>query len=306
VKTFDGTVAAQKALSCVYRTGQRFGAGYLIDVLRGKDDERIKKFQHDRVSTFGIGKDFSESEWRSMFRQLVAGGYVNVDQESQGGFRLNERSWPVLKGETPVFFKKDPAPVIRKKKSAVLTSPRSTTLGTCDDEVLREGPARDLYMKLKAFRTRTAAAKKMPPYVIFNDSTLIELARTRPQTPEAVLDISGIGRKKFESYGQAILDIIHGLEKPDASTKPQGPTPAEAPAPEAKKKKRAEAWAHHWVPEKVSTQVFVQAKIRELGSLEAVQRYYAEDSLISAYARRIAPSVLTGLPDSAGGPAPGA
>ncbi|GAB6095774.1 DNA helicase RecQ [Desulfatiferula olefinivorans] len=302
VETFDGTVAAQKALSCIYRTGQRFGAGYLIDVLRGKDDDRIRKFRHDQVSTFGIGTEFSEAEWRSMFRQLVAGGYVSVDQESQGGFKLNERSWPVLKGEAPIFFKKDPAPVVRKKKSGALTSPRTTTIGTGDDEVLREGPARDLYMKLKAFRTRTAAAKKVPPYVIFNDNTLIELARTRPRTPEAVLDISGIGRKKFESYGQAVLDIIHREGAPESRPGPPEPPRPASPEPEAKKKKRADTWTHHWEPEKESTRHFVQAKIRELGSVEAVLLYYAEDSLISAYARRIAPSVLKQPKNTAGGP----
>lgn len=295
VETFEGTVAAQKALSCVFRTGQRFGAGYLIDVLLGKDDDRIKKFRHDQVSTFGIGTEFSESEWRSMFRQLVAGGYVSVDHENQGGFRLNDRSWPVLKGESSISFKKDPTPVIKKRKSGVLTSPRDKALGFGDDEVLRDGPTRDLYMKLKAYRSKTASAKKVPPYVIFHDNTLMELARSKPLTPSAMLEISGIGQKKFESYGKAILTIIRKIEghgDPDSASMDTKDSNRGEPDPETKKKKRADVWESNWSPSSETTQAFVRTKIMELGSLDAVNRFYSEPSLISSYARRIAPSIL--------------
>ncbi|MBU1171979.1 MAG: DNA helicase RecQ [Proteobacteria bacterium] len=299
VETFDGTIAAQKALSCIYRTGQRFGAGYLIDVLLGKDDERIKKFRHNLIKTFGMGNEHSEAEWRSIFRQLVAGGYVTVDQESQGGFKLNERSWPILKNETQIFFKKDPKPLKKTKRKSPIRRPKETWPSTYDPSQLQSGSSLGLLQALKEFRSKTASKKKVPPYVIFHESTLVELAEKRPQTPSALMGISGIGQQKITSYGDAIMDIIR------AHSDAPGPVPGPPPKtrnpdkktadPEKKKKKRADTWEKNWSPSNKATQTFVQTKIKELGTIEAVNHHYSEPSLIASYARRIAPAVLQGL-----------
>jgi ATP-dependent DNA helicase RecQ len=296
VETFDGTVAAQKALSCIYRTGQRFGAGYLIDILLGKENERILSFHHDQVSTFGIGQEYNAAEWRSIYRQLVAGGYVAVDPQSQGGFRLNESSMPVLKGEKHIRFKKDRTIKTNKGKSGVLKGAVTSML---DDEVLQEPGGRDLFLKLKEFRSKRASQRKVPPYVIFNDNTLLELASLKPQTDSALLGITGIGQKKMESYGKAILRIIRDHEKQDAGVAKPTPTSprhekSETKDPEQKKKKRASDWQTQWEPKSRETREFVRRKIKELGSAEAVDRHYAHPSLISSYARRIADAVLSG------------
>lgn len=299
VETFDGTVSAQKALSCIYRTGQRFGAGYLIDVLLGKDNERIRNFRHDQVSTFGIGKEHSEPEWRTIFRQLVAGGYVNVDQDNHGGFRLSEQSRPILKGEKTIFFKKDTTPARKKPKRSGTLSSKTPTTGLSDESLLTDDLSRGLYNDLRAYRTKTAKTKNVPPYVIFHDSTLVELAVTRPETKSKLMGITGIGQSKLESYGKEILAIVakHLMREPEIKTppvisEPFQPDPAPSKDPEKKKKSRAKNWEEGWTPGNEHTRVFVINKIKELGSVEAVNHYYSESSLISSYARRIAEEIL--------------
>ena len=322
VETFDGTVSAQKALSCVYRTGQMFGARHLIHVLLGKDDERIKKFGHDRVSTFGIGKEHSEQEWQAIFRQIVAFGYVSVDPD-KGGFRLNAQSMPILKGETAVLFTRAKKTSTVKRRAKLASAMKEKDIRRSDIDLLRDPQERELFMKLKEYRYTVSQKKKLPPYMVFNDSTLVELAKEKPGTKKAMLTISGISPKKFDTYGEEILRIIRRATHPlggEASDKQAGKTPVkkerkrepvpsgEPPKrkkrsarsvqpgedPESRKKERAGKWEKDWVPPNPSTAAFVRNKIRELGSVQAVNEFYSEKSLVAAYARRIAADVLSG------------
>ncbi|MCP4352038.1 MAG: DNA helicase RecQ [Desulfobacterales bacterium] len=199
VETWDGTVAAQKALSCVYRTGQRFGAMYLCDVLLGKTtDERILRLRHDRISTFGIGTELTKKEWESVFRQLVAAGFLCVDMESKGGFHLSAQSRPVLRGEQKVLFRKDPAPIKKERK---LRPAR-------EENEFNDPASMMLWDGLRNLRLKIATQKNVPPYVIFHDSTLRELVQYLPQSPEEMGKLYGIGRKKLDLYGEKFLELI--------------------------------------------------------------------------------------------------
>ncbi len=196
VESFDGMVAAQKALSCVYRTGQVFGVGHLIDVLRGSDNERIRKLGHDRLPTFGIGSEFDKDEWRSVFRQLVAAGLLRVDVEGHGGLALTEGCRPVLRGETPIRLRRDQA----KRKAPARTERRRAILAEAGDEALFEA--------LRALRRDLSRQQGVPPYVIFHDATLVEMARHKPRNSSQLARLSGVGQVKLESYGTAFLEII--------------------------------------------------------------------------------------------------
>ena len=202
IDTWEGTTEAQKALSCVFRTGQRFGAGHLINVLLGKITEKVEGCGHENVSTFGIGKDRSDSEWRSVYRQLVAAGLLSVEAQT-GGFRLNERSMPVLKGQEQVHFRKDPAPVRKGQKSA-----KRAHASRLMEEVCVAPGARALWDKLKTFRKETAKEAGIPPYLVFNDATLADLIEKMPTDDIEMLSVSGIGQQKLSSYGDEILAII--------------------------------------------------------------------------------------------------
>jgi ATP-dependent DNA helicase RecQ len=196
--TWDGTVAAQKALSCVYRTGQRFGAGHLIDVLLGKDTQKVRQFGHERISTFGVGNELTEMQWRGVFRQLVAAGLLNVDIEGYGGMQLNAASRAVLKGERLVTFRVDN---VRKAKPAKLTKATKAHGGVrAEDEVL--------WQALRETRLRLAKEQGVPPYVIFHDATLLEMLAQRPRNLQAFSAISGVGSRKLEQYGKIFLDVL--------------------------------------------------------------------------------------------------
>ena len=201
VETFEGTVLAQKALSCVYRTGQRFGAGYLIDVLLGRENERILRFQHDQLSTFGIGTELSEREWKSIFRQLVAGGYLDVELDARAGFRLSPRSRPVLKGEETVHFRRDPERRSTRGRSA-------NRRGAADNLEFADGETANLFQKLRAVRTELAKEREIAPYMVFHDSTLRDMAQLRPTNLEDLGLVSGVGQKKRELYGAQFLAAI--------------------------------------------------------------------------------------------------
>ena len=199
VASWDATEACQKALSCVHRTGQRFGAGYLIDVLRGLGNERIQSFGHDRISTHGVGADIDPYRWRSVFRQLVARGLLSVDMEGYGSLRLTETSWPVLRGEEEVLMRQDVRPArakARRKPKEPLPPPDPATW----DESLWEA--------LRTRRTELAKAQAVPPYVIFHDSTLREMVEQRPNTPEEFARLSGVGETKLSRYGDEFLAVI--------------------------------------------------------------------------------------------------
>jgi ATP-dependent DNA helicase RecQ len=195
-ETWDATAAAQKALSAIYRTGQRFGAVHLIDVLRGSDNERIARWNHDRLTVFGIGADLDALAWRGVFRQLVALGFAQVDHEAHGALRLAPASRPVLRGEERVEMRRVVARARRAPKAQVAA-------------VAGLPPAdADLFDRLKGWRREEARVQAVPAYVILHDSTLAEIARRRPRDPTSLAAIAGIGARKLERYGAALLDII--------------------------------------------------------------------------------------------------
>ena len=193
VATWDGTTAARKALSCVYRSGQRFGARHLIDVLLGKENDKVRKFNHQRLSTFGIGEELDMNQWRSVFRQLIARGFLTVDIKGFGSLQLTEQSKPLLQGETQVFLRKD---------DKIKKPPRKQrhTLGQVKDPELLE--------KLKAHRKQLAVDQGLPPYVIFHDATLMEMVHRLPGSPDELLQVSGVGAHKLEKYGESFLAVI--------------------------------------------------------------------------------------------------
>ena len=196
VETWDGTLAAQQALSCIYRTGQRFGVKYLIDVLLGRPSERLQSFRHDRQSTFGIGKQIGETQWRSVFRQLVARGLVAVDFDGHGGLQLTEACRPILRGEQQLILRKDLAAKSEKR--------HRSTLGRFKDD-------RDtlLWNALRAKRREMANAQDIPPYQIFHDATLMEMVANRPANHQQLRQISGVGERKLALYGDEFLAVLN-------------------------------------------------------------------------------------------------
>ena len=200
VQTWEATRAAQMALSCVYRTGQRFGVGHLIDVLLGKQTTRIEQFSHQQLSTYGIGVEHTVQQWSSVYRQLIAGGFLEADIEAYGGLRLTETARPVLKGEQPVSLRRDAEPAKRK-------STRSTPDGK-SREPFAGADADRLWQALKAKRMALAREQGVPPYVIFHDSTLLEMHDQRPGSLTEMGRISGVGQGKLSRYGDDFLRVI--------------------------------------------------------------------------------------------------
>ncbi len=196
-ETFDGTIVAQKALSCVFRTGQRFGVGYLIDVLLGKDDERIKQFGHHALTVFGIGKELDDKDWKSTYRQLVAAGFLRVDHDSHGALKLTEEARPLLKGEIKIQLRKELRG--RKKKTT-----REAAFSNDADELL--------WNALRDKRRELAKEHSVPPYVIFHDATLKAMLEQRPSSIDELALISGVGARKLEAYGAEFLEVLleHG------------------------------------------------------------------------------------------------
>jgi ATP-dependent DNA helicase RecQ len=198
-ETFDATTPAQKALSTIYRTGQRFGAVHLIDVLRGKAGERVTRWDHDKLSVFGVGADLDETAWRVIFRQLVALGLARVDHEAHGALRLTEASRPVLRGEQQVAMRR----VVSRPRTSARSSRSTIAVGGgagSQDTALLE--------RLKAWRLAEARTQSVPAFVILHDRTLAEIARQRPHTLTALGGVSGIGTKKLERYGPALVELI--------------------------------------------------------------------------------------------------
>ena len=201
-ETWDGTVAAQKALSNIFRTGQRFGAGYLAQVLTGSKAERLLRFGHDAVSTYGIGTELDEPGWKSVYRQLVAAGLITVDLENFNALALNERSWPVLRGERAVRLRKDPVVerAARRKKTKTVSAAAADVLTTPEREALFE--------RLRARRMAVAEEQGVPPYAIFPDRTLLELVRYRPRDLEEFGCMSGVGKVKLDRFGPVFLESL--------------------------------------------------------------------------------------------------
>jgi len=207
VETWDGTVAAQKALSCVYRTGQRFGAAHLANVLMGKQTRQVQRWHHDRIKTFGVGKELDKNSWMSVFRQLLSAGLLSVDLGQIAGVRLCEDSWPVLKGQRNVFFRKD----LAYSKTQIDKQPLRAT-----DLALENEESRQLFETLRKLRLDIARQLEVPPYVIFHDKSLKEMAFLKPATKQDFLKITGVGTSKAQRYSEVFLDCIRG-EKIDLS-----------------------------------------------------------------------------------------
>lgn len=203
-ETWDATLAARKALSCVFRTGQRFGVNYVIDVLLGNgDDPRIVRNGHHQLSTFGLGTELGISAWRLLFRQLISLGYLNVDLDGHGVIKLTESARPLLRGEAELFLRKER---IREKKAKPKAKVAARAVLSSDQ------PLFDL---LRQLRSRLATEQGVPPYVIFHDSTLQQMAQHQPQTLHEMTTISGVGEAKLKRYGTLFLDEIQkwsGLE----------------------------------------------------------------------------------------------
>ena len=214
-ESWDATEAAQQALSCVYRTGQRFGVGYVIDVLRGKDDERIRRFRHDRLPTFGIGADLDAGQWRSIIRQLVARDLLSIDVDGYGSLRLTPAARPVLRGEATVELRRDArAPAQRRGAREGRDRVRA--------ELRPENQA--LFDALRARRRELAESQGVPPYVIFHDASLVEMAERQPRSLAEFAAIPGVGSAKLERYGAMFIDLIQAHA-------PEQPSPAAAPGP---------------------------------------------------------------------------
>jgi len=197
VETFDATNAAQQALSCVYRTGQRFGVVYLIDVLRGKSDPRITRFGHDRLQVFAMGADRSAAAWRSVFRQLIARGMLHVDAEGHGGLQLTDTCRGVLRGEERLTLRLDP------------DKPAAGSRRRKHNDTAGEKPQGELWEALRELRLQLAREQNVPPYVIFHDSTLAGMLECKPGSLEQMAEISGVGSSKLERYGEAFLAVLN-------------------------------------------------------------------------------------------------
>jgi ATP-dependent DNA helicase RecQ len=180
------------ALSCVYRTGQRFGAAHLSDVLIGKSTERIEKFNHHALSTFGIGKELNAAQWGSVYRQLVAGGLLEADSAAYGGLKLTTAARPILRGRTQ---RGDPSAQGNNRS-------REPFPGANEDT---------LWLALKAKRIELARNQGVPPYVIFHDSTLLDMLKQRPATLDEMALVNGVGQAKLSRYGEEFLNVLKGL-----------------------------------------------------------------------------------------------
>ena len=210
-RTWDGTVAAQKALSCVYRTGQRFGVTHLVDVLRGADTERIRQLGHDQLSTYGIGGELDARQWKGVFRQLVALGLLEVDIEGHGSLRLTADSRAVLRGEKPVALREE---VVRRRER-----PRGRGRGAAAGTIAAPTPAvalsaedQPVFDALRALRSELARELSLPPYMIFHDATLRAIAEQRPASLDALARVGGVGAAKLERYGEQVLSVLREAE----------------------------------------------------------------------------------------------
>lgn len=194
-EVMDGSVAVQKALSAILRTGESYGAGHLIDILVGNATEKVRGRRHDELPTFGVGREYNRSEWQAIFRQIMGRDLVRPDPERHGALRMTEAARPILRGEQDVQLRKDSL-----KKTA--SHPQARSLVSDEDA--------PLLAALKAQRRALAEAARVPAYVIFNDRTLIEMAETRPENLDQMAAIGGVGAKKLERYGQVFLEVING------------------------------------------------------------------------------------------------
>ncbi len=200
VPVWDGTEAARKALSAVYRSGQQYGVNYIVDILRGQSNDKTRQRGHEQLTTWGIGKDLDQQQWRSVFRQLVARGYLNVDPQGFGVLHLSEKCRPLLKGEESLELRRD----IRNKSGGGGGSKPSSSAA----QQRLDADEKQLWEVLRALRKQLASEQDVPPYVIFHDATLMEMVLYRPLTSEQMRRLSGVGERKLALYGDPFLELI--------------------------------------------------------------------------------------------------
>ena len=200
---FDASVVTQQLLSAIYRVDQRFAAGHVIDVLRGVDSERIQQWRHNKLSTYGIGSERSEAEWRAILRQAIAQGYVSVDYESYNSLKLTETARAVLKGEHSVQMRRYEKPQKPAKQK------RSVSKGYVEADLSEQGQL--LFERLRSWRMETARLHNVPAYVIFHDSTLRDIAKAYPGSLSDLRGVSGVGEKKLATYGEQIVELVNSI-----------------------------------------------------------------------------------------------
>lgn len=204
VQTWDATEPARQALSAIYRSGQRYGVGHLVDILLGRENDKIRAAGHQHLPVFGIGKALAEGDWRTLFRQLVARGLADVDLDGYGGLRLTDACRPLLRGEVTLELRRDLKPQQAAKAS-----------GSSASQLVR-GEEREQWEALRALRRKLAEEHGVPPYVIFPDSTLLEMLRSQPRNLSEMARVSGVGARKLERYGEAFLEVLAGGESAEA------------------------------------------------------------------------------------------
>ncbi len=195
VQTWDGTEAARKALSCIYRAGQRFGVNHLIDILLGKTNTKVQQYNHQQLSTFAIGTELNSQQWHSVFRQLLSRSYIYADMDSFGAFKLTDKCRALLRGEETIELRKDNTAQVKKGKTA-----KTVVEVSAQDE--------PLWQALRGLRKQLADENEVPPFVVFHDSTLKELLALKPLSNEQFLSVSGVGANKLAKYGEAFLAVI--------------------------------------------------------------------------------------------------
>jgi ATP-dependent DNA helicase RecQ len=205
VETRDGTDSAIKALAAIYRTGEKFGTGHLIDVLTGNENEKTIRFGHVEMPVFGAGKDLPLKTWQSVYRQLLAAGLVSVDHEAFGALKLGPDARAVFRREREVRFRKDRPKAGKSSRGGSSTGARSRSA--------LEGADAELFEALRQARLEIAKSLEVPPYVVFPDATLVAFATSRPTSRDALLGISGVGQSKLERYGDEFLEVIRSYER---------------------------------------------------------------------------------------------
>ncbi len=210
-ETFDATVAAQKLLSCVFRTGQRFGAAHVIDVLRGSATDKIRQHHHEELSTFGIGDELDAKGWRSVLRQLLVQGYLEADASRFGALVLTPRAKPLLRGDEQLVLRRDAV----APKSAKASSSGKRSAGSVEHTI--SAAEQPLWEALRNCRRELADEAGVPPYVIFHDSTLLEMLQHRPESQAEMLALNGVGQTKLERFGDAFLEVLKGAQHEGAA-----------------------------------------------------------------------------------------
>ncbi|MBC7501396.1 MAG: DNA helicase RecQ [Herminiimonas sp.] len=202
--SFDATVQVQKLLSTIYRVDQRFGAMHVLDVLRGMESDKVKQWKHDQLSTFGIGSDCTEQEWRAILRQAIALGLIVVDYDAYSALKLTAEARPVLRGEQKVQLRQYQKPVKQKRQST-----RTASKGYAETDL--SGVEQTIFDKLRWWRVETARKHNVPAYVIFHDATMREIAKAKPSSLDDLRVVSGVGAKKLETYGEELIELIAAL-----------------------------------------------------------------------------------------------